>query len=547
MGWSLFVIMKNLLLLLTIWAFFNNTTQAQTPDLFNKIYYTDTSYFLFRYVNPLPDGFLTVTGTQKSPHFDILAQKYDMEGNLMWTKSLWKDTVGIAIWEDFVSKDGIYYTLLANATLPGYPYSRGYHLIQFDTAGTVLWHKTYFNKKYPTTAVDYMSEIVLIPNEGFLTVGLTKVPDIWSKHKIYAAKFNNNGEQLWEKTYAPDTSIVDVSWGLYTNAWAGLVDDDGNYVLYCTKHGGVYPFPNEYDDKCDLYLIKLNPDGEVIWERPYGLPGTNVLEYQDIVLLPNGNYLAMAAEDSMQYVYKGLHIVEVDKITGDVVWEKWLMRNEPKYNDMSFDTHTLSHDGNIIFAGMWRNDEGSWHGAIMKLTLQGDTVWMRYLPDDYVTGSPLNDVNGYPRSIAPINDGETYVIAGEVYDYTIPRCSAWLLTIDENGYTCGNYVCDTTTGVKPPQWGVSDEGGVSPSRALGGVSLNPTHQTATLTLNPNYSHLIHQGESFEIFNTQGQLVKTIPLSGSKTTTFTTANFTSGMYYCRLQNHPEIGGVKFLLY
>jgi hypothetical protein len=84
-------------------------------------------------------------------------------------------------------------------------------------------------------------------------------------------------------------------------------------------------------------------------------------------------------------------------------------------------------------------------------------------------------------------------------------------------------------------------------RALGAVTPNPAHQTATLTINPNYSHLIKQGETLEIFNTQGQLVKTIPLSGFETTTFTTANFTSGIYYCRLQNHPEIEGVKMVVW
>jgi hypothetical protein len=543
--------MKNLLLILTIWAFFSNTTQAQTPNLFNKIYYTDTSYLTLKYVNPLPDGFLTVTRTTKSPHFDVLAQKYDMEGNLMWTKSLWKDTVGIAIWENFVANEGIYYTLLANATLPGYPDSRGYHLIQFDTAGTVLWHKTYFNKKYPTTAVDYMSEIVLIPNEGFLTVGLTKVPDIWSKHKIYAAKFNNNGEQLWEKTYTSDTTDVYYIKGLYTNAWAGLVDEDGNYVLYCTKYGGYYPWPFPYEQKSDLHLIKINPDGEVLWEHTYADSSSNAYLYQDIVSLPNGNYFFMMGEDSVHYYTKGLHIIEADKNTGDIVWEKWLFKGEGKFYRYYFTTSTYSHDGNIIFAGSWKNEEeegSGHHGAIMKLNLQGDTIWMRFLPDYYVTGyPPEGDISSYTRDIKPQPDGETYVLCGEIYDQYNKHTCAWLLTIDENGYTCGNYVCDTTTGVKPPQWGVSDEGGVSPSRALGGVTPNPAHQTATITLNPNYTHLINQGVALEIFNTQGQLVKTIPLSGSKTTTFTTANFTSGMYYCRLQNHPEIGGVKFLLY
>ncbi|MBK6610852.1 MAG: T9SS type A sorting domain-containing protein [Chitinophagales bacterium] len=54
--------------------------------------------------------------------------------------------------------------------------------------------------------------------------------------------------------------------------------------------------------------------------------------------------------------------------------------------------------------------------------------------------------------------------------------------------------------------------------------------------------------ALQIYNTQGQLVKTIPLSsGGEATTFSTANLISGIYYCRLQNHPEIEGVKLLLY
>ncbi|MCC7056635.1 MAG: T9SS type A sorting domain-containing protein, partial [Chitinophagales bacterium] len=102
------------------------------------------------------------------------------------------------------------------------------------------------------------------------------------------------------------------------------------------------------------------------------------------------------------------------------------------------------------------------------------------------------------------------------------------------------------TAISPPpqQWGAN-----SPFlRALGGVTLNPAHQTATLTLNPNYTHLIKQGEALEIFNTQGRLVKTVPLSsGGETTTFSTANLISGIYYCRLQNHPEIEGVKMVVW
>ncbi|MDA0198554.1 MAG: hypothetical protein OT643_07230 [Bacteroidetes bacterium] len=43
------------------------------------------------------------------------------------------------------------------------------------------------------------------------------------------------------------------------------------------------------------------------------------------------------------------------------------------------------------------------------------------------------------------------------------------------------------------------------------------------------------------------MVKTVPLSGFETTTFTAANLISGIYYCRLRKHPEIEGVKMVVW
>ncbi|MDA0200026.1 MAG: T9SS type A sorting domain-containing protein, partial [Bacteroidetes bacterium] len=182
------------------------------------------------------------------------------------------------------------------------------------------------------------------------------------------------------------------------------------------------------------------------------------------------------------------------------------------------------------------------HGAIMKLNLQGDTIWMRFLPDYYVTGyPPEGDISSYIRDIMPQPDGETYVLCGEIYDQYHKHTYAWLLTIDENGYTCGNYVCDTVSGVKPPP------GTNSPSGGQGGFTLtpNPTHQTATIAISP--ALLNPNSAALQIFDTQGRLVNTITLSGSETTTFSTANLTSGIYYCRLQNHPETTGVKMVVW
>ncbi|MBL0247058.1 MAG: hypothetical protein IPQ28_05625 [Sphingobacteriales bacterium] len=119
---------------------------------------------------------------------------------------------------------------------------------------------------------------------------LIKTTRYKAKHKIYAAKLNNIGEQIWEKTYTSDTTDVYYIKGLKTHAWDSMVDEDGNYVLYCTKYGGYYPWPFPYEQKSDLHLIKINPDGEVLWETYLCRLKFNVWHYQDIVSLPNGNY-----------------------------------------------------------------------------------------------------------------------------------------------------------------------------------------------------------------------------------------------------------------
>ncbi|MBK6611830.1 MAG: T9SS type A sorting domain-containing protein [Sphingobacteriales bacterium] len=521
------------------------TTLAQLPVI-NKIMYNDTSFFTFTFVDTLSDGFQTVVHHNDNTKTKRLyTQRFDLLGNHISTKLLWQDTVGIGIWEDFVYRVGNEYILMFMSPHPENKDAVGYNLLKFKPDGTVLWHKTFYNKTYPKTALTHVSALIPTPDGGYLVAGGLNTPTYKDFNQIYAAKHNAIGEQIWEKTYTSDTTDVYYIKGLKTHAWDSMVDEDGNYVLYCTKYGGYYPWPFPYEQKSDLHLIKINPDGEVLWEHTYADSSSNAYLYQDIVSLPNGNYFFMMGEDSVHYYKKGLHIIEAEKNTGDIVWEKWLFKGEGKFYRYYFTTSTYSHDGNIIFAGSWKNEEeegSGHHGAIMKLNLQGDTIWMRFLPDYYVTGyPPEGDISSYIRDIMPQPDGETYVLCGEIYDQYHKHTYAWLLTIDENGYTCGNYVCDTVSGVKPPP------GTNSPSGGQGGFTLtpNPTHQTATIAISP--ALLNPNSAALQIFDTQGRLVNTITLSGSETTTFSTANLTSGIYYCRLQNHPETTGVKMVVW
>jgi PKD repeat protein len=410
------------------------------------------------------------------------------------------------------------------------------YIIKYNALGDLVWDSVYVQYAaknmhsrlhgiVPTKdGTGYF--IAGLTNEGFYEFPGGKYGDI-DQADPWFFKIDEKGNILKEVIF------VNEGWDLFSEF---IQTQDGGYLF-----GGMSDFM--------LSATKLDSNHELVWE-------TKITKYEgsskNMFELPNGGYLVVGkGYDDQKISYNA--IVTRLSTTGTILWKR--VYGVPTMHDYIFEAIRTDR-GDII--GVGRQD--SINTALlyilktncMGLLTEPKAEFVYVLASGYTYTFSNKSQYVYPDSIDgghfiwDFGDGTpAQVVNSNAWQsHTFPAASNNIYTV-----TLTAVVCQDTSVYQETinTWPNGIENSPS-SRALGVVSTNPAHQTATLTLNPNYTHLIHQGEALEIFNTQGQLVKTVPLSSEgETTTFSTANFTSGIYYCRLQNHPEIEGVKLLLY
>ena len=183
----------------------------------------------------------------------------------------------------------------------------------------------------------------------------------------------------------------------------GMEDAYGNYVLagYSTSYGSS---SNDYDG----WMVKLNPDGQVLWNRNYvGPNGVGELDWlYGLVLLPDGNY--MAAGGSRGDSSGAAWVVIVDSSSGDVVGENlWSFSGWDGALDMALDS-----TGNVVIIGAGYNGL-TYDPWFFGVSCDGDSLWFEYMPD--------SSMDNYGVAISV--DGDGYFAYMELRDtmHTLQR------------------------------------------------------------------------------------------------------------------------------
>ncbi|WP_176231860.1 Ig-like domain-containing protein [Candidatus Hakubella thermalkaliphila] len=112
----------------------------------------------------------------------------------------------------------------------------------------LLWQKTYGGKD-----LDWASSIQQTKDGGYIVAGGTESFGAGG-YDFYILKLDSTGKVLWEKTYGGE---------YYDEASSIQQTKDGGYIVagYTTSFG---------TGSLDFYLLKLDPQGKVLWEKTYG-------------------------------------------------------------------------------------------------------------------------------------------------------------------------------------------------------------------------------------------------------------------------------------
>ena len=196
---------------------------------------------------------------------------------------------------------------------------------------------------------------------------------------VFVIKLDKDGEVVWKKVYG------------------GSVNEDHPVIKSTSDDGIVITGETSSNDGDfegmskggeDIFVMKLDKDGEVMWKKSFG--GTDDERRPHVCTYPNGDILIMGSTSSNDGDFKGMNkgngdifVIKLDK-DGEVVWKKVYGGSNP---DLAKDVTVYSQDGGILVTGQTMSNDGNFEGLnnhgypifVMKLDKDGEVVWRKIL------------------------------------------------------------------------------------------------------------------------------------------------------------------------
>lgn len=348
-------------------------------------------------------GFIVTgaTGSYRDENGDAWIIKLDTSSEVDWQRTYGGEGVEYAI-DIKETGDGGY--IVVGWTSSFGAGQEDFWVFKLDEVGDIVWEKTYGGE-----GVEQAWSVDLTRDGGFVVAGGTTSfgaggADYW------VLKLDGAGNILWQKTYGgPDD---DGGGGAYEEYVVRVLEDeDGNYVLAShTLSFGA----GEYD----IWVVKLDPDGEILWQKAYGgRYGESLWSFQET---SGGGYIVPGVSVSFSPDESGdLWVLKLDK-DGDIEWQR--IYGVTGYWDEALSVGATSNGGSII-GGYYEEGSEDWDLFLLRLDSSGNALWQRVYEYGW----------DWPNAVQQLKHGG-YVVVGVTwpYDQGLPE-DLWVMRLAEDG------------------------------------------------------------------------------------------------------------------
>ncbi|PQO24584.1 hypothetical protein C2I36_01725 [Rhodobacteraceae bacterium WD3A24] len=303
--------------------------------------------------------------------------------------------------------------------------SRGWAM-RLDPQGDLRWARRFDDmttRGDPAGRHYALRDVAALPDGGALAVGTThatlapgatEVPDM----DLWLLRLAADGDLLWQRSHGGPQ--IDGGMAIARMAGGGFIAAGMTSGRDAAATGG------------DLWLLRLDGEGRVLWQRAYGGPLGPAAQGVDagwrVHPLADGGYVVAGSTRSFGRggaAEGDVWILRLD--AGGAV--RWQYAYGGARLDTRPDLHTLS-DGFLVSASTTSfiadqaesAREWDWEAWYMRLDSAGRIRWQRRL------GGPGRDFGG---AIAPAGGG--WVISGVSDAFDDRRSHGWLVRLDEDG------------------------------------------------------------------------------------------------------------------
>ncbi|TES93442.1 MAG: T9SS type A sorting domain-containing protein [Candidatus Cloacimonadota bacterium] len=366
---------------------------AQTPDTLWTRTYGGTEWDGGYSVQQTSDGGYIIAGYTMSFSIgfrDAWLLKTDANGDTIWTK-----TYG---WGLTAEASSVQQTSDGGYIFAGYIESGGLGidvwLIKTDANGDTMWTRT-----YDETVEDVAYSVQQTTDSGYIITGCIG----FNSPDIYIIKTDINGDTLWTR--------------IYGGGFIDTIDAEGNEVQQTSDGGYIIVGHKEIynSGNRDLYLIKIDANGDSLWSKTYGGNGWD--EGFSVQQTSDKGYIITGV--TSPFVSGGdVYLVKTDSL-GDTVWTRTYGGDSL---EVGFSVQ-LTNDGGYVIVGGTSSFGSNWCNVyLVKTNSSGDTLWTR--------NYGIHEIN-YGNSIQQTSEGG-YIIVG-VTDSAEVDLDVYLLKIDSEG------------------------------------------------------------------------------------------------------------------
>jgi len=233
-----------------------------------------------------------VTGNHGA--FDFWAVKLDKNGNVKWEKSLGGSSQDDGLCVTATSDKGVIvggWTGSADGDVQCLHHSEiDAWVLKLDSTGSIEWQKCYGG-----SLTDCITSIVQLDDGSYMYAGTTQSNDgdVSGNHGGYdywVIKTDHWGNLIWQKCYGG---------GNDETPYFIKRLSDGNFIIGGDTYSNDGDVTNNhsFQDYKDMWLIKISPEGNLIWQQCFG--GTDNETMHDVVELSGQRLFAIGGSYTM--------------------------------------------------------------------------------------------------------------------------------------------------------------------------------------------------------------------------------------------------------
>ena len=337
---------------------------------------------------PTSDGGYLIYGSTEDTNddWDIIISKIGPEGNNEWIKTFGRPNEKEGAYIARQAMDGGY--ILAGYAddyeeINTWPYSALYadvYIIKLNPNGIAEW-----KKKIRDHDTGYAYDIIEDQDGNFIVAGYTRYPKgYWQQNDGYLLKLDSDGNKIWSYWYAAEELADDVDvddkfntlrktvdggyiiagnsnrygWLLKTDSegkpeWEYLHNggvgnnelsfnsveqtSDGGYVITCSRYNLRYGLYDDTWSDSDGLLIKVGGQGNLQWERTFGLYSTDTTAYNPGYGMGQDGIRSVKETNDSGFIITGsTNSFDIEPFSLGNAFDVWLIKTDSEGNTVSY-------------------------------------------------------------------------------------------------------------------------------------------------------------------------------------------------------------------